>query len=107
MRSAVTPAGGELARLSDQLHLINFSSLYRKDNLTAHIKKQHDTTKQEKCEVVAVPDSTTISCLTTGGSQSVCLPTIAVGDIVLTTTPSSALQDQQYQPQEIFVPQSQ
>ena len=91
--------------------------LSRKDNLTAHIKKQHDTTKQEKCEVLAVPDSTTVL---TGGTnwpdsrlgtvQPVCLPTIAVGDIVLTTT--STIQDQQYSSpsnvaQEIFVTQSQ
>ena len=96
--------------------------------MTAHIKKQHDTTKQEKCEVVAVPDSTStnIPCLTgtswpetitpdvgrAGGwqTQSVSLPTIAVGDIVLTTSSSPpSLPDQPYSTvaQEIFLPQSQ
>ena len=34
----------------------------RKDNLTAHLKKQHDTvSKQEKYELVAIPDSTSNS----------------------------------------------
>ena len=83
----------------------------RKDNLTAHLKKNHDTTKLEKkeklekVEVISVPSSTASGVAVTNtwpmaSSQAqdleppkpVCqqhqmtlsLPTLALGDIVLT-----------------------